>query len=239
MKLLEICEPLFQYACRLTRSGRSGCMLEMNQVNNDIHRMLNDMKAKAASQGLELQYEKIELPLIFFVDFMIHDAKLNISSEWFGLGVERDEFAGDEKFFDLLDAELADPGDDATERLAIYYTCIGLGFTGIYTGQTDSIKRLMMKISARISHMINDDEKAIICPQAYENVDTRDFIQPPGTKLVGIGIVLVGLMIVWLISYFTLFSITAGEVGDSVKDILKHKDHAVKDDSTSNPKTSD
>jgi type VI secretion system protein ImpK len=222
MKLLEICEPIFQYVCRLTRSGRTECTLEMNQVINDIRKIFGDMKTKAASQGQEYQLEKVELPLIFFIDFMVHDAKLNISSEWFGLGVERNEFAGDEKFFDLLDGDLADLSDDATERIAVYYTCIGLGFTGIYTGQTDSIKRLMMKMSARISHMINADDKTLICPQAYENVDTRDLIEPPGTKLVGIGIVLIGLTLIWLVSYIVLFSITAGEVGDSVQTILKY-----------------
>jgi cytochrome bd-type quinol oxidase subunit 1 len=43
------------------------------------------------------------------------------------------QLAGDEKFFDLLEETLNDSSEDASERLAVYYTCLGLGFMGMYT----------------------------------------------------------------------------------------------------------
>ena len=221
MTLLELCEPLFQYVARLSRLARMGHSLEMSQVRSDIKRILEEMKANASNTAeLISQYEKVELPLIFFVDFIIKESKLSFATEWLELGRERNELAGDEKFFDLLDGDLADPSDAATQRLVIFHTCIGLGFTGIYTGQPESIHRLMSKISARISGMMDADEKSYVSPEAYENVDSRDFVEPPAAKLVGIGIALIGLIIVWIITYFLLFKTTSSDVDDALNTII-------------------
>ena len=217
MTLLELCEPLFQYICRLQRSARMECTVEMDQVRSDITTIFNEMKSNAlTSPELPNQYEKVELPLIFFVDFMVKESTLNISANWYELGRERNELAGDEKFFDLLDAELLDQSAAATQRLVIFYTCIGLGFTGVYTGQPDNIKRLMSKISARVSGMMDADKRSFICPEAYENVDTRDFVEPPSAKLVGIGITLIALIIIWAIAYLCLFKWTADDLTKSL-----------------------
>jgi type VI secretion system protein ImpK len=233
MTVLELCEPLFQYVCRLSRSARMGCDLEMDQVRGEIKRILEEMKAGAsASVGLAEQYEKVELPLIFFADFTIKESRLKFAYDWSELARERKELAGDEKFFDLLDADLMDPSEAATQRLPIYYTCIGLGFTGVYTGQPEILQRLMSKISSRISGSIDADEKSYICPEAYENVDTRDFVEPPGTKLVGIAIALVGLIIVWGIAYFFLFRWTSADVAKSLKTITTHQRSSSVDEST-------
>lgn len=221
MTLLELCEPLFQYVCRLRRSARMGCALEMDAVRNDIKRVFGEIKANASSSvELITQYEKVELPLIFFIDFMIKESSLSFAQDWYELGRERNELAGDEKFFDLLDEELVDTSDAATQRLAIYYTCMGLGFTGVYTGQPESIQRLMSKISARISGMMDADEKSYICPEAYENVDTRDFVEPPSAKLVGIGITLIALIVIWAVAYFCLFRWTSDDLGKSLDRII-------------------
>jgi len=223
MTLLELCEPLFQYVSRLNRLARMGHSMEMGQVRSDTKRILEEMKANASGTAeLVSQYEKVELPLIFFVDFMIKESKLSFAAEWLELGRERNELAGDEKFFDLLDANLADPSDAATQRLVIFYTCLGLGFTGIYTGQPESIQRLMSKLSARISGMMDAEEKSYVCPEAYENVDSRDFVEPPGAKLVGIGIALLGLIIVWSIAYLFLFRSTSKGVADALDTIIKY-----------------
>ena len=224
MTLLELCEPLFQYMCRLNRLARSGSTLEMDQVRNDIKKIFEAMKAEALNNAaLTTQHEKIELPLLFFVDFTIKESKLIFAYDWYELGRERNELAGDEKFFDLLDENLEDTSDAATERLVIFYTCIGLGFTGVYTGQPESIKRLMSKISARISSMIDADEKSYICPEAYENIDARDFVEPPSTRLVGIGITLIGLIVVWSIAYFCLLKWTLDDVSNSLDTIIEHE----------------
>jgi len=222
MTLTELCEPLFQYVCRLSRAAQRGRSPETDQVRSDIKKIFEEMKA-SASAGAELstQYEKIELPLIFFVDFMIKESKLKFAGEWFELARERKQLAGDEKFFDMLDETLADTSDAATQRLVIFYTCIGLGFTGVYTGQPEGIHKLMSKISARISRLIDADAKACVCPEAYENVDKRDFVEPTGAKLVGIGIALIGLIVVWGIAYIFLFKWTSQDVAKSLDRVIE------------------
>jgi type VI protein secretion system component VasF len=194
-----------------------GCAMEMDQVRNDIIRIFSEMKTNASTTAeLTAQYEKVELPLVFFIDFMIKESNLSFAGDWWELGRERNELAGDEKFFDLLDVELADTSNAATQRLIIFYTCLGLGFTGVYTGQPESIQRLMSKISARISGLMDADEKSYICPEAYENIDTRDFVEPPSAKLVGVGITLIALIVIWAVAYFCLFKWTSDDLADSL-----------------------
>ena len=220
MTLLELCEPLFQYVCRLRRSARMGRTMAMDEVRTDIARIFSESKEKASGDmELLMQYEKVELPLVFFIDFMIKESSLPFAYDWVELGRERNELAGDEKFFDLLDAELADPSDSADQRLVIFYTCLGLGFTGVYTGQLESIQRLMSQISARISGLMDADKKSHICPQAYENVDTRDLIEPPGAKLIGIGITLIALIIIWAVAYCCLFKWASDDLTESLDTI--------------------
>jgi type VI secretion system protein ImpK len=227
MTLLELCEPLFQYVCRLLRLARMHRTMEMNKVRNDITRIFSDMKAKASiSAELATQYDNVELPLIFFIDFVIKESKLSFANDWIELSREKNELAGDEKFFDLLDVELADPSDAATQRLAIFYTCLGLGFTGIYAGQPKKIQRLILRISARISDIMDADENSYICPEVYESVDSRDFIHPPGKKLGGIGIAVTGLIIVWIIAYYCLFCWTLSEMKISYDEINKYNEQS-------------
>jgi type VI protein secretion system component VasF len=150
---------------------------------------------------------------------MAKEKSLGFGAEWAELASERQELAGDEKFFDLLDAELADPSKAATERLAVYYTCLGLGFTGIYFDEPEMIRKLMARISARISGMTDGGQNSYLCPQAYENVDTRDFTEPPGRRLTYVGIALTSLVIVWLFVYVGYFWSAARQVSKDLKTI--------------------
>ena len=85
MTLLELCEPLFQYVCRLKRLSRSSCTLEMDKVRSEIKKIFEAMKSESLNSAkLAGQYEKIELPLLFFVDFMIKESKLTFAYDWYG-----------------------------------------------------------------------------------------------------------------------------------------------------------
>ena len=136
MTLLELCEPLFHYICRVNRSARKGGNVSHGQIRAEIDSLFKEIHIKAAGDsGLENHLDKdkgkIELVLAFFVDFMVKESKLPFADEWQELGASKfNELAGDEKFWDLLEETLADRSEVADERLAVYYTCIGLGFTG-------------------------------------------------------------------------------------------------------------
>lgn len=206
MTLLELSEPLFQYICRLSRSARKGVRVEPSTVRNEVKAILGDMRSRAmADRALVSQFEKIELVYLFFVDFMVRDCLGAAAKSWQELAAERKELAGDERFFDMLDETLKEPGDAAAERLVIYYVCIGLGFTGWYTGQPEYLRKKMLEISSRIRHVMDPDQMAKICPEAYDNVNTANLVEPPGRRLIGVGILLVGVLIVLFAANIALY----------------------------------
>src|SRR3954452_7233275 len=195
MTLPQLAEPLFHYICRLNRSARKGGGQELRQVRSEVKGLFADMRAKAAKDPrLSAQYERVELPLLFFVDFMIKERKLPFAADWQELAHERNELGGDERFFDLLDVTLADTGPESAERLEVFYTCLGLGFTGWYTGQPEQLRKKMLEISGRLRGRSGElEQSSRIVPEAYEHVNGANLIDSPGGSLMTIGIALVGL----------------------------------------------
>lgn len=220
MTLLELCEPWFQYVCRLSRSARKGGRFEEAAVRADLLGLIDQMRSRAGGTGdLASQFEKVRLPLLFFADFMIKESELPFARAWRELARDEGEHAGDEKFFDFLDENLADKGPSANERLAVYYTCLGLGFTGFYTGQPEYLRKVMTEISSRIREKIDLSDSARICPEAYEGVNTADLIQPPGAKIVGIVIGFLGLVIVLFVTNVLLYQQNRSELGEALDTI--------------------
>jgi type VI protein secretion system component VasF len=245
MTLLETTEPLFQYICRLNRMARKssvvptgettfvskagalprGVSLDYAVVRNEVKAILEDMQQKAAKDfRLASQVQKMELPLLFFVDAIISESSLPFAAQWNQnrLAYERNELAGDEKFFDLLDQDAKDPSEEASERLAVFYTCIGLGFSGIYFRQPELLRKTMFTIAPRIKRWLEADEAAKICPEAYEGVDTRDLTEPPSRKVLVISLIFVCLIFACLASYFWLYHRSASELTDAFSQIAPH-----------------
>lgn len=195
MKLLDVCEDLFQYVCRLNRSARKGAPMEPSMVRSDIKALLSKVRSKASGDPLlAQQFDKVERPLVFFVDFMIEESSLPFAGEWKSSRLQKELFSvndGDEQFFDLLDETLRETSREATERLAVYYVCVGLGFTGFYAGQPEYLRRKMLEMNARLREIVDIDPGSRVVPEAYEHVDTSDLIQPPARSLIGLGIALV------------------------------------------------
>ena len=232
MTLSELCEPLFVYLCRLNRSARKGGDLEPSRVRSEIKAVFQDIgNAASADPRLSDQYGRVELPLVFFADAIVAESELPFAAEWNKdrLAFEKNELAGDEKFFDLLDETLSDPSEQATERLMIFYTCLGLGFTGWYAGQTEHLQRKMLEMSARIPSLIGVDETRRICPEAYDHVDTSNLIEPPGKKLLGLGIALAGLAAVLVVVNALLFRWTSEDLAGILRQILGREEAAVEE----------
>jgi type VI secretion system protein ImpK len=225
MTLPDLCDPLFQYVCRLNRMGRKNAPLVFAQVRSEIKVIFDDMKAGAArSPGMLQKYLSVELPLIFFVDSMIADGNFSISGDWNNdrLAYERNELAGDEKFFDLLDASLAERTAEADERLVIFYTCIGLGFTGWYATQPEFLRKKMIEIAPRLRDRMETDATARLCGAAYEKVDTSNLPLPVGSRVFGLALVFAGLLVVTLIANFYLFRLSSHDLSVAIKDVARH-----------------
>lgn len=218
MTILEVCEPLFKKVCLLNRLGRKGGgASDYDKLRLEIEEMFKEMERVAGNEPLlRAQWQKLEFPLIFFVDSMIAESGLPVAAQWHQhrLAYDRKELAGDEKFFDFLDETLNDSSDEAAERLLVFYTCIGLGFTGWYASQPEYLRGKMLDISQRIRSAMETNRSARICPEAYEHVDTRDLVQPP--KLGGIAVIFVGLCLIVLTVEIYLFREASLSLTDSL-----------------------
>ena len=189
MKPRELAEPLFTYVCRVNRLARKGAEPEMAQVRAELTARLNQIQQQAATDAeLKQQFDpegkgKLLLVLAFFADNFVYESALSYANRWQSLARELyNELAGDERFFDLLDETLADGSEQATDRVEVFYTCMGLGFAGLYTGQHDYLRKKMLEMSARLRKRGMTDDGGRLCPEAYEHVDNSDLIETPGTS---------------------------------------------------------
>jgi type VI secretion system protein ImpK len=220
MTPLELCEPIFTKVCVLNRLGRKqGDLLTYDHLRSEIELLFAAVRnAAEADPILRVQWQKLELPMIFFVDSMVSESGLALAATWNRnrLAYDRKELAGDEKFFDLLDETLNDASDEASQRLVVYYTCIGLGFTGWYAGQPEYLRGKMLDVSQRIRAAMETDKTLRICPETYLNVDTRDLVQPPAARLGGIAIVFAGLCLIVVTVEAYLFHAASLSLTDSL-----------------------
>jgi type VI protein secretion system component VasF len=225
MKLTELCEPLFQYICLLNRSARKGAAYDRDQVRGELEVMFADMASKAASDSnLHQQYEMVEAPLLFFADATVRESSLPFANDWRDMAHERADLIdadGGAAFFDLLDDTLRDQSYVAADRLAIFYTCMGLGFTGWYAGQPEFLRKRMLEIATRTRSPTEVDSASRIVPEAYEHVNTSNLIDPPGTSLMGIGIVLVGLIVVLFAANAYFYRSNSQSLNDSIGNIIE------------------
>jgi len=225
MNLIEVCEPLFNYICRLNRLARSGQPADSDAVRSEIR----DLLAKAAEAArqdpaLAEQFKKVELSLIFFVDSVIAESSLPFAANWNQrrLAYERNELAGDEKFFDIIDETLSQPGAPADERLVVFYTCIGLGFTGWYQAQPEYLRKKMRQIAQRLPDYIETDEKEIIALESYQHTDTTNLPLPIKESLVPVLVVLAGLVVLVASLNFYLFKRSSADLHQALDAIVSH-----------------
>lgn len=212
-RLIDHCEPLFQAICRLNRMGRKGSAVDYAVARAEIENLLEKLTVSARGDlALSEQYRKVELPLIFFVDSMIAESALPYAEEWnrHRLAYARNELAGDEKFFDLLEATIQENKEGTDERLAVFYTCIGLGFTGWYGGQPEFLRKKMLELAPRVKTFVDTDESGLITPEAYQHTNTANLPLPMAASLVPLLIVLAGFfLVVVAVNFYTFHSKTA------------------------------
>jgi hypothetical protein len=78
----------------------------------------------------------------------------------------------------------------------------------------------MLDISQRIRSGMETDKSARICPEAYQNVDTRDLVQAPASRLGGIAIVFAGLCLLVMVVEIYLFRAASLSLTDSLSAII-------------------
>lgn len=253
--LLELCEPFFQYLCRLNRAGRLAAASGNTPVSgatalftksaeggfaaagprpmamgaaaarSEILRILQDMARKASGDyRLSEQVRQVELPLKFFADSHIAESRLPFAAEWNNnrLAYDHNELAGDEKFFDIIEETLRDKSAEASERLAVYFQCLGLGFTGAFPNQVELLRKYMNDIAPRIQHLMDRDHLAQVCPEAYRGVDTTNLIPPESNNLVIVGILFGCFLVAAFVAFFTLYSQASRSLKTALEVVEQH-----------------
>jgi hypothetical protein len=74
----------------------------------------------------------------------------------------------------------------------------------------------MIDIGQRIKTAMDTDKTVKICPETYLNVDTRDLVQPPTSRLGGIAIVFAGLCLIVVMVEIYLFHTASLSLTDSL-----------------------
>jgi type VI protein secretion system component VasF len=157
------------------------------------------------------------------VDNLICTGRLKFASQWSGnrLAKERNELAGDERFFDLLDKDLTDTSEEAEERLAVYYVCLGLGFMGMYQGQPEQVRRYLEQVFPRIRRWMDVDPRTRISEEAYRHTDTRALSEPQGNKIALVLVIFVFLSLSALVVCYGLYANASENLRNSITTIEK------------------
>ena len=224
MKLLDLYEDLFQYVSRLNRAAKAETHPEYARVRGEVKTLLEEVNRSAAADVRLLnQVKKLELPMIFFVDNVICTSRLKFAPQWIDnrLANERNELAGDERFFDFLEADLTDTSEEAAERLAVYYICMGLGFTGMYQGRPEQIRKYIEQIFPRIRQWVDSDPRTKISEEAYRYTDTRKLTEPPNNKIILVALLFLFLCLSAMAFYYALYVNASSDLTDSVKRITR------------------
>ncbi|MDR2746311.1 MAG: DotU family type IV/VI secretion system protein, partial [Treponema sp.] len=112
VNLEDLCRPVFTCFCNYWQLNQAGYPPAPEKFREDIETSLEDAKQLAATDtALNRKYERIERPLVFFIDFMVKEGSFPFSREWRELGRNYNELSGDEKFFNLLLDALQDGKD--------------------------------------------------------------------------------------------------------------------------------
>ena len=223
MTLLELCEPLFKYVCFLNRSVRKGAHLDAADVDSELERILGEIKSAArATPGLAEQYEKVELPLIYFVDNVIASSPYPFAESYQRLAYkpQRDVVAGDEEFCIELNNALKEPDSASViERLAVLYTCVGLGFTGFELSDPAVRQQRMSQIARRIRPLLDSKQRERITPQAYEHTLRDNLVPPPVGPVWKVGLALAVFVVIVVVATGWLYKTRVGVLTTTLEQI--------------------
>lgn len=151
-ELVDLIRPLVGHVLTSCRFARAGAPISAATLKGEILRILEQIRTDCENKpALRRDFERVERPLVFFIDYMIKEGGLPFSSEWTELARDYDELSGDEKFFDMLSDALEDP--DAKDRLQVFYFLLGCGFDGSHHGEGDFLERRMRLCATRFAEL--------------------------------------------------------------------------------------
>lgn len=194
--LMEHLKPLFLCVCeqhRISKSAKNAVSFE--SAKQKVTEKIDEIdKAARHDPVLRQQFEKLRDPIYWYLDgtFSSPDNGFPFRQKWIEQRLadygEDGSLSGDDAFFDELTKELQNDANDenANERLAFYYTAIGLGFTGCFFKKSPDhrreLKDFMTRLYPRVARYVDTDATGKITPETYRFTDKRDFVAPSRDK---------------------------------------------------------
>ena len=185
MTLLDLCEPVFQALCRLSRLHRAGAAPPSRAVREVLAGPLAEARERASHSGTLLaQFESVEPAIVLCIDRAVRVAGWPCVSGWRAGAIAVPLAEEDtERFFAMVRQHLEDPSEDADERLEVLASCAALAFAvpGLDAAQSATLQQLRLRL-------------ACDTPTAYESapkIITDDLTRPsprPALAAVAIGL---------------------------------------------------
>lgn len=191
--LLEHLQPMFLYVCEQHRLAKEGdkTAISYETVKQTVLEKIAAVDHAAKSDPVLRQHlDKLKEPILWYLDctFGSPDNAFPFRQKWNDQRLadygEDGNLSGDDAFFDELNKELEnDPRDESSnERLAFYYTALGLGFTGRFFKRNPDhrreLKAYMQRLYPRVAKYVDTDASGKITPESYRFTDKRDFVAP-------------------------------------------------------------
>jgi type VI protein secretion system component VasF len=162
----EACHPVFVCFCNNLQLSEAGNPPTMEKFREEIERALERAKYRCETDPvLSRDYQRVELPMVFFIDYMVKEGNFPFKNEWRELSRNYNELSGDEKFFNLLSEALNNPNSKNT--IPVFFNMIRLGFDGVYENDIKSIEKIMRQCLAKIPGKFDIHEEPIV------NIDTE------------------------------------------------------------------
>ena len=195
--LPEHLRPLFLYVCeqhRLAKEGGKSVVSYETVRQTVLDKVATIDQAARLDPVLRQHLDKIKEPILWYLDstFGSPDNAFGFRQKWndnrladYG---KDGNLSGEDAFFDELDKELGnDAKDESTnERLAFYYTALGLGFTGRFFKREEAhraeLKSYMQRLYPRVAKYLDTDASGKVTPECYRFTDNRDFVAPSRDK---------------------------------------------------------
>lgn len=181
MKLSLLFEPVLSYIAFIRNDIEATAKTEFSEVMREILNLIANIEKKVKILGIEAidLYERMELPLIFFIDYMITTSNLSIAEEW-----DKNRLAcggksimtGDKKFFDIFEEIYSKNDPQYDECLDVFYLFLALGFRGYYENSPEKIENIMYRISNRVPKVHLKQASHILCEKNYERTCSDNLV---------------------------------------------------------------
>jgi len=234
-RLLRLYEDLFLYICNLNRQAGSAAAPHVETVESAVEKLRAEIRKRAEAERLVDHVAALEHPIDVFIDSMIIKAGVSCSHDWKNRRLAKKHHGdqgGDATFFKLLEATLRQNTEQASEILTVYYTCLGLGYTGAYASSGDrdedikdfatlqDFMRRILEASRHLRELMPDQSEPRLTPAAY-------FVSPaiPQSPWWTVWVATAGFLLFVGFFYGVLvyqFKASSEELRDSLSTIEKH-----------------